>query len=459
MNFDTIVALSTGQGGAISVIRLSGADSITITDKIFSSINGKKLVEKKGNSATFGVINDEEGETIDEVVVTLFRSPRSYTGEDIVEISCHASSYIVQRIIELIIENGARIAEPGEFTQRAYLAGKLDLIQAEAVADIIASNSAASHRMALNQIKGGYSQEFKELRDELLHLVSMLELELDFGEEDVEFADRKGLTLLLDKINNKLDRLISSFKYGNAMKNGVPTAIVGEPNAGKSTLLNRFLGEERAIVSHIAGTTRDSIEECITLGGVLFRFIDTAGIRTTSDHVEALGIERTFKKIKEADLIILLIDATSIEPLISIGEISPDQNQTVIVAINKSDLADSNQIDIIENSIAQKFGYKTFNISAKENKDVEQIENFLANDYTKSLKSEQIAISNLRHLELLKKAYDTSTRAYNLLQTSAPTDLIATDARQTITHISSIIGEITPDDILGNIFSKFCIGK
>lgn len=499
MNLDTIVALSTGQGGAISVIRMSGCDAIVIADKIFKSPKSITVSSMDGYTTAYGTISDEHDEAVDEVVISLFRAPNSYTGEDVVEISCHGSLYIEQKIIELIISHRARPAEPGEFTQRAYLAGKLDLVQAEAVADIIASNSAASHRMAIRQMKGNYSKEFVKLRDDLLHFASMLELELDFSEEDVEFADRKELNELLELIIDKLTRLVGSFKQGNALKNGVATAIVGSPNVGKSTLLNALVKDDRAIVSSIAGTTRDTIEECVTIGGVLFRFIDTAGIRQTTDHVESLGIERTFQKITNASLILLVVDATSFvdelkcinqfddnilidssstnnsltnniltnhisinntQNFVSqISQISSTPSQDLIIIINKIDLISSETLTSIQSAIESLTTYKTFPIDAKSQSGIESLESYISTTYTPLQTQESVTINNLRHIDHLTQALSSAHRAHRALNTSLPTDLIATDTRQTITHISSIIGEITTNDILGNIFSKFCIGK
>lgn len=355
---DTITAISTGKGGAVAIIRISGSNAIMIADSIFTSKSENKLSSQKGFTLHYGVISSNEGEQIDDVILSLFRTPHSYTGEDMVEISCHASDYILGALLSLILNKGARMAEAGEFTLRAYCNGKMDLVQAEAVADLIASDSAASHRLAINQMRGGYSKEFVALRSQLLNIMSLMELELDFGEEDVEFADRTKLKSLLSEIREKIDHLTNSFAKGNAIKNGVPVAIVGRPNAGKSTLLNALLRDDRAIVSDIAGTTRDVIEESITLGGVQFRFIDTAGIRETSDKLENMGIERTMKAISGANVVLLVIDSS--EDLVSVQEqintLQIEENQHLIVIFNKSD----------EKDFEFNIENKSFKISAKE---------------------------------------------------------------------------------------------
>lgn len=448
----TIAALSSGTGGAIALVRMSGPEALPITERVFS----KPLQGVAGNTVHFGTISSGE-KVIDEVLVTLFRAPHSYTGEDMVEISCHGSSYIVNEIMSLLVRNGAVPAAAGEFTQRAFLNGKFDLSQAEAVADLIASDSAAAHRIALNQMRGGYTTELAGLREKLLHITSLLELELDFSEEDVEFADRKQLNALLAEINRRTRTLSESFRMGNALKNGVPVAIVGEPNAGKSTLLNGLLNEERAIVSDIAGTTRDFIEETLVLEGVLFRFIDTAGLRHTVDSIEAMGIERTRERIAQADLILLLIpsELPSEEIRKRVDELSLSPEQKLIIILNKSDLWETGNL---EKELSQN--YAVISLSARQGKGVDQLKSILVKETGYDHKnSGALIVNNARHYQALIEAHTTLDRALSGLEAGLPTDLISEEIRSVLHHLGTITGEITTDDILGNIFSKFCIGK
>ncbi len=458
---ETITAISTGKGGAIGIIRISGEKAIDITDKFFSGISGKKLSSVRPFSICYGYFNDLSGKRIDDVLVSVFHNPHSYTGEDMIEISCHGSSYIQQQILTQLIAGGARMAEAGEFTLRAYLNGKMDIVQAEAVADLIAAESAASHRLAVNQMRGGYSKEFAELREQLLNFVSLLELELDFGEEDVEFADRTRIRQLLCDIREKVSRLVQSFRQGNVIKNGVPVAIVGAPNSGKSTLLNALLNEERAIVSDIAGTTRDVIEETIHLGGVLFRFIDTAGIRHTTDKLENLGIERTFDRLNKAHIIFLLLDGGMPEKEITaqISQIKKEDYQKLIIIINKSDLYAHEKLSKQKNFIATFHPDAIFIISARCHTGIDIIEKYLTDEYAVNLSSENVIISNTRHYDLLSHALTSIDRALNGIDTNLPTDLISQDIRETLHHLGSLTGEITNQNILSNIFANFCIGK
>lgn len=450
-NHTTIAALATGPGGAIALIRLSGPQAVAIAQTIFS----KPLADANGYTVHFGTVSDG-GRVLDEVLVTLFRAPKSYTGEDMVEISCHGSSYITREILALLIRNGATPATPGEFTQRAFLNGKLDLSQAEAVADLIASESGAAHRIALNQMRGGYAAELAVLRDKLLHITSLLELELDFSEEDVEFADRAELHRLLNEIKNRCQSLAGSFRTGNVLKNGVPVAIVGAPNAGKSTLLNSLLGEERAIVSDIAGTTRDFIEESLTLEGIRFRFIDTAGLRHTEDTIEALGIERTKERIQRSMLVLLLIpeplSPDEIEELIRSLQLSEEQQ--LIILFNKSDLWDTTPL-------AEKFGstYPVLSIAARSGEGLESLKSLLIKSVGADIPEESLVVSNIRHYEALLHASEALERAIAALTNGLPADLISEDVRQVLYQLGTITGEITTEDILGNIFGKFCIGK
>lgn len=451
---DTICALSTPSGsGALGVIRLSGQESISIANSIFV---GKDLSQQKGQSLHFGKIMKGE-EVLDEVLVSLFKGPASYTGEDVIEISCHGSAYILQECMELLMDHGARLAKPGEFTMRAFANGKLDLTQAEAVTDLIASETRASHQLAMNQMRGGFSEKIQELRVQLIHFTALIELELDFSEEDVEFADRQDLKDLVHAIIEVLSSLINSFKTGNVLKNGIPVAIVGKPNVGKSSLLNAILKEERAIVSNIAGTTRDSIEDEMIVGGLNYRFIDTAGIRETTDEIESIGIERTFKMIQKAQLILLLIDAaneTKEGLQTAIKEINDAlrEHQELLVVFNKMDLVDQSHWQEREGAIS---------MSLKEGEGMSALESFF-DDYSTNLMegANQLTVSNVRHLEALKLSKTALERVLDGLDSGITGDFLAMDIRQALFHLGEITGSIDIDrDILGAIFSRFCIGK
>ena len=462
---NTICAIATGRGGAIGVIRVSGADSLSICDKIFKPADKRlKFLESKGYSLIYGEIIDNE-EILDNVIVSVFRSPLSYTGEDSVEISCHASLYIQQRIIELLIENGASAAMPGEFTQRAFLNGKLDLSQAEAVADLIASESYLAHKVAMNQMKGGFSNEIANIRKQLLHFASMLELELDFGEEDVEFADRKELIIFIEDLLSASKKLTSSFRVGNVIKNGVPVAIIGNPNTGKSTLLNRLVNEEMAIVSDIPGTTRDSIEDVVNLEGIQFRFIDTAGIRKTDDVIENLGINKTIEKIGKAVIIILVADiADGVDNIFNIlGEIRErikDSDKELILALNKVDKANDGDISNIKKLLSVGPGESMIFISAKNGEGVDKLEESLVTSASRFIGStDNVIVTNARHYEALINVNDSLKRVLQGLSDGLPEDLIAIDLRQAIHYYGTITGEISSDEVLGNIFKNFCIGK
>ena len=482
-NEDTICAPATVPGtGAISVIRLSGPEALTIADKVIGCRRGN-ISDAKGYTIRFGEVLDDTGALIDEVLTSVFRAPHSYTGENSVEISCHASSYIVSRIMELLYAAGARAAEPGEFTQRAYLNGKMDLAQAEAVADVIASQNAAAHRIAFKQMKGGFSSELRDMRGELLELVSLMELELDFSEEEVEFADRSRLDTLLEQITAHVSRLIDSFRLGNAIKNGVPVAIAGATNTGKSTLLNALLGEDRAIVSDVHGTTRDTIEETLNIDGVLFRFIDTAGLRETSEIVEKIGIERTFKKISEASIVLGMIDLTrdfdsTDETIREILDKVDFQTQKLVLLLNKTDICEVNKNVITINNIVSHIEYKgikaalsNYNqndaqtvpilpISAKTRTGIEELRSILASSQRDLLAdSDTTLVTNQRHLQALTDTRTSLLRLRQGLASGLPTDLAAQDIREAIYHLGSIVGEISTDEVLGNIFRNFCIGK
>lgn len=465
MNQDTICAIATAQGGAIGTIRVSGPDAINFTDHIFTPAKkGKLLNDQKPYTLTFGRIMQHE-EIIDEVLVSVFKAPHSYTGENSTEITCHGSNYILQQVMQLLIAQGCRVATPGEFTQRAFLNGKMDLSQAEAVADLIASSSAATHRLAMSQMKGGFSKELVALREQLLNFTSLIELELDFSEEDVEFADRSALSHLADNIENKLSSLIDSFSVGNAIKNGVPVAIIGETNAGKSTLLNALLHEEKAIVSDIHGTTRDVIEDTINIGGITFRFIDTAGIRETNDTIESIGIERTFKKLEQAEIILWMIDAANAASQIKAlsEKIIPLCNdKQLILVFNKSDLIDASQQSeithlvgpLINNHIQQIF------ISAKENKDIDTLEKILIDAaHLPNITQNDVIVTNARHYEALTHALTSIQRVKQGLEMHISGDFLSQDIRECIFFISDIAGDVTTDQVLQNIFKNFCIGK
>ncbi len=455
-NTETICALSTAQGqGAIAIIRLSGEKSIEIADRIFrAKKKSKKIISQKSFTLLFGQII-ENNNPIDDVLVSVFRSPHSFTGENSVEISCHGSIIIQQKILQLLVRSGAKIAKPGEFTQRAFLNGKMDLSQAEAVADLIAARSEASHKVALHQMRGGFSGDLQNLRKQLLTFISMVELELDFSEEDVEFADRKQLSVLIEIIDKDIKKLNESFRLGNVIKNGIPVAIVGEPNVGKSTLLNTLLNEEKALVSHIAGTTRDAIEDLISISGVLFRIIDTAGIRQSNDFVENLGIERTMQKIDSAQIVILLTvpDANGMEFIIMANEILK-KNKKLIVVFNKMDIKKTLVPDIFASD------FKTVNISAKTGENIEElIQEILILSEIDSINENDTIITNLRHFEALSLAQKATERVKLGLQNNISGDFLAQDIREIMHYLGEITGEITTDEILGNIFKNFCIGK
>lgn len=462
-----ICALATPAGvGAIAIIRLSGEDTPNIIGKIFTPVGGKAPLPYK---MQFGAIKDGE-RLIDESLVVTFKAPHSYTGENGAEIYCHGSSYIINEIIKLLLSKGCKMAEPGEFSKRAFLNGKLDLAQAEAVIDLISSESKAAHQIALNQMKGGFSNELKVMRGELLNLVSLMELELDFSEEEVEFADRSQLNNLLKDVQDKIASLIESFSLGNAIKNGIPVAIVGATNTGKSTLLNSLLGEEKAIVSNIHGTTRDVIEDTLNIGGVTFRFIDTAGIRETSETIEIIGIERTYKKLMQANLVILVLDAERLDQIeASINNLEGKYNknkQQLIVALNKRDVLSSDveastllQIE----QICKQNGYSPISvmpISAKKNLNIEKLKEILVNSQNGlNVAPDKTLVTNIRHYQALCDAQIALDRVEDGLESSIPTDLVAQDIREALYHLGSIVGEINTDEILGNIFSRFCIGK
>lgn len=447
---DTICAIATGSGvGAISIIRVSGRKAWKITSSTFS----KNIIEQPSHTIHFGTIRNENKEIVDEVLVSIFSEGKSFTGEESVEISCHGSTYIQQQIIRLLVKNGCRMANPGEFTQRAFINGKLDLSQAEAVADLIASQAKNAHNIAIKQLRGGFSNKLKELREQLIHFASMVELELDFAEEDVEFADRTELKKLVSDVLAYISRLIQSFQLGNAIKNGVPVAIVGAPNTGKSTLLNQLLDDERAIVSNIAGTTRDVIEETLNIDGILFRLIDTAGIRENAEEIEAMGIERSKQKIEQASLVLCMADATidgEIEKTSAwtqeLSEQYPDKK--ILLLVNK---IDNSSVQLPKNAIG---------ISAKKGTNIETLKSALVDSIKGDFNlAEETIINNERHYEALFQTQTSLQKTLDGLEMNITGDFIAMDIRQAMFYLGSITGDISTDDLLGNIFSKFCIGK
>ena len=449
MKQDTICALATPPGGAIAVVRVSGPDAVAITGSIFS----KPLEKAEGYSLHFGQIKDMDSKELDEVLVSVFRAPHSYTGEDSTEISCHGSSYIVKNLLESLIWAGARQAEPGEFTMRAFMNGKLDLSQAEAVADLISSSTQATHQMAMSQMRGQFSQELKDLQGQLLHLTSLLELELDFNDQDVEFANRRELAELMDKIEKHIKDLADSFQMGNAIKNGVPVAIIGAPNVGKSTLLNALVGEERAIVSNIQGTTRDLIEETIQIGGITFRFIDTAGIRSTQSKLERMGIERSIQAAERAKIILLLTESNQPFPDIDFRD-----DQIVMQVINKCDMTLPSSSYLYHRQPDSRL----FHISAANGDGLDLLRNALVKEVSlpTNLDDTHAIVTNIRHYNALKQALKALRRSKKAFTNQIPTDLVAEDLRQCLHHLGEITGsEVTSEDVLHNIFAHFCVGK
>lgn len=488
MNQDTICALATANGmGAIGIIRVSGEKAFEIVNSIFE---GKDLTKVKTHTVHYGYIltrtlskgegaldslNKQEpkaksheltaeSEVIDEVMVSVFRAPKTFTAEDSVEISFHGSPFIAKKILEVLIKNGARMAKAGEFTMRAFMNGRIDLSQAESIADLIASENDASRKVALNQLKGGISNEISVLRNDLLNFTSLIELELDFAEEDVEFADRTALVKLIQNLESKLQNLIDSFQYGNAIKNGTAVTIIGKPNAGKSTLLNALLKEERAIVSNIAGTTRDTIEEILHIKGHAFRLIDTAGLRETTDEIEAIGVQKAKEKVEKAEILVYLIDAATLdfsEDLKMLKSILREELKVIILATKMDEVmpAQYNSIEnILRKEITSDFDF--IEISALENQNIQDLKNELSS-YVEQLKSEEgnVVITNQRHFEALQKSLDSVNRVEEAVNSGITTELLSYELRNALEHLGEISGEFTNDEVLGNIFSKFCIGK
>ncbi len=461
LNNDTICATATAPGtGAIAVVRISGKKSLQVLWKVFKPVNKKVLKETmESHKLYLGSIVDETKE-IDEVLAVWFKAPHSYTGEDSVEISCHGSVFIQQKIVELLIKNGIRMADAGEFTKRAFLNGKMDLSQAEAVADLIASQSKMMHKVALNQMRGGFSKKIHQLRQKLLEFASLIELELDFSEEDVEFANRQELFILLNELKNELTHLISSFKYGNVIKQGIPVAIIGKPNTGKSTLLNALLNEEKAIVSDIPGTTRDAIEDTLIIEGYTFRFIDTAGLRHSDDRVESMGIERTYDKIEQASLILYVCDISQINEasvnkmLEEFKRYIEDESKHFILVANKID-----KLETIPPHLKELLNLDTLFISAKRKENIHLLAETLVDKVKDYRLQDDVIVTNTRHFEALSAALESIVQVKTGLKSDLPGDLLAIDLRQALHHLGTVTGEITTNEILGSIFSKFCIGK
>jgi tRNA modification GTPase len=460
----TIAAPATGTGGALAVIRVSGPDTFWIVSELFSPASGTDLREAGGYTVHYGQVKEGD-EFIDDAVVTLFRAPASYSGEDAAEISHHASPWIAQKIMEMLLDRGATAAMPGEFTMRAFMNGRMDLSQAEAVADIIAADSAAAHRLAASQLRGGLSSEIEKLRQELLQFASLIELELDFSEEDVQFADRFSMSETVIRIKSLVDRLASSFRLGNALKKGIPVVIAGKPNVGKSSLLNRLLQEERAIVSEIPGTTRDTVEEVLHVGGLLFRFIDTAGLRHSDDKIESLGVERTMKKLGAAEVVLAVAEATDsageLEAFAAtVKEITGKSSANLILVVNKIDLIAQDQAESLMKELTGLCDLPAVAVSAKKATGIDDLRlSLLKSVDTGVIDSPQYIVTNARHYEALKKVSESLQRVLDGFRDGIPTVLIATDVRQAIYYLGLITGRITPEDILGEIFSRFCIGK
>lgn len=467
LNIDTIVALATASGaGAVAIIRVSGAEAISISNRVFRSVkSNKSLTNQKTHTIHLGHIVDG-ARTIDEVLVSVFKNPRSYTGEDVVEIQCHGSIYIQQEIIQLLLRSGCRMADAGEFTLRAFLNGKLDLSQAEAVADLISSDNEASHQIAMQQMRGGFSSEIAKLREELLNFASLIELELDFAEEDVEFADRSQFRELISRITFVLKRLIDSFAVGNVIKNGIPVAIVGEPNVGKSTLLNALLNEDRAIVSDIAGTTRDTIEDELVIEGIGFRFIDTAGIRETKDVVEGIGIKKTFEKIEQAQVVLYLFDAEQFVSSFEAFKVEIEKIKNkyplkpLLIIPNKIDKLTEVQVLELEANLKTIENSKYILLSAKQNKGIDHLKDQLLSFVnTGALRNNETIVTNTRHYDALLKAFEEIQKVQHGLDINLSSDLMALDIREALYQFGLITGQVSNDELLGNIFANFCIGK